>query len=731
MISDKPKTMNRRHFLKNLAAAGLAVSVLPKIADAAETAAEILTKTTAQTNPLLAQTILPNGFPPLHKIKPEHFEQALEQLFKEMNATVEQITKNPQAPTFENTVLPLEIAASRIDEVGYLALFLDNAKIDPRMAKVNQESRVKLQKYLNAIFTRDDLFERVNFVNQHKNELNLDDEQSELVFKTHQAFPASHSPTSSASKEQISAIDTEINKARAQYQDDQDTAQKQYFRIVTDRKMLEGLSEETIQMMKEKAAESGQQGYKIVYDDVFAIRDECANREMRKMAVIDRWNCCDKDGPTATKILELRHEKAKLLGHDNFIDSVIERSPLKNAAGIAQFIDEQSQELSQKNIPYMQEIEAFAQKRDGLDKLAFWDVDYYMNELIKDRLPKDAGNMSDYVIDFDNAVKVVHDCAERSFGVKITEATKTYPLPIPEAKVYEISDTKSGKILGLCCEDLLASKSGSPKLTCASYLKTSHIENGKEQLPILSVSMDVSNAERTNASLPRTIRYLFHEFGHAMNGVLRHGKFSTVTQIDEKNDYTEFFSQAFEYQTKAAVLQQLYRHKETGAPLPEKLALAIEEQEEMRATVALSWKLSFSKMDNEIHRIKRSPESFAQIERDALAQNGRPSSEEGHIITGMPHMFALDSGYAGKMVGYAFSEVLAGKARKNFNPNIPPSVNEQIINREAYASIMPSRQQELVDTLTQKKPDQQDNGPKQMSRIGPQVKNFLKRFSPG
>lgn len=526
-------------------------------------------------NPLLQKSSLPFGAPDFSKIQESDYLPAFEAGIKEQRANIQKIISNKKKPTFQNTILAYENSGMLLDRVSNVFFGLTSAHKTPGIAEAQKKVMPLLTDLDNEISFNQKLFERIKYVYDHEySKLKGEDKRlTEVIYK---GFVRSGALLSPEKMERMKQINTRISDLQEQFGNLLPAATNNAVVWVNSKEELAGLSDADIAQCKKDAESLGNKApYCIVIVNTTqqAILTNLQNRELRRkvyMASIHRADGTDpkfNTFPIVTEIAKLRAEKGQLMGYSTYADYSLEKTMAKTAKNVNNFLQSLIKEYAPKADAETREIEAYAQKSEGKDfKLQPYDRFYYSAKMKKEMLNISDDEIKPYFNVDSVQMNGVFYAAHRVYGLNFKQR-KDIPTYHPDMKVFEVSD-KSGKPIALFYCDYFRRPTKRGGAWMSAFAKQS---DKWGQLPII---YNVCNNAKAPEGQPTLITWdevctMFHEFGHALHGMLSKCGYNTLSGTAVARDFVEMPSQFNEsFASIPEIFDHYARHTETGAPMP-------------------------------------------------------------------------------------------------------------------------------------------------------------------
>ena len=621
-------------------------------------------------NPLLVKSSLPFGAPDFSKIQESDYLPAFEAGIKEQRANIQKIISNKKKPTFQNTILAYENSGMLLDRVSNVFFGLTSAHKTPGIAEAQKKVMPLLTDLDNEISFNQKLFERIKYVYDHEyNKLKGEDKQlTEVIYK---GFVRSGALLSPEKMERMKQINTRISDLQEQFGNLLPAATNNSVVWVNSKEELAGLSDADIAQCKKDAESLGNKApYCIVIVNTTqqAILTNLQNRELRRkvyMASIHRADGTDpmfNTFPIVTEIAKLRAEKGQLMGYSTYADYSLEKTMAKTAKNVNNFLQSLIKEYAPKADAETREIEAYAQKSEGKDfKLQPYDRFYYSAKMKKEMLNISDDEIKPYFNVDSVQINGVFYAAHRVYGLNFKQR-KDIPTYHPDMKVFEVSD-KSGKPIALFYSDYFRRPTKRGGAWMSAFAKQS---DKWGQLPII---YNVCNNAKAPEGQPTLITWdevctMFHEFGHALHGMLSKCGYNTLSGTAVARDFVEMPSQFNEsFASIPEIFDHYARHTETGAAMPADLKERMLKSINFQPAYALGENLAATCLDLAWHELTPdeipSPYMASAFEKEALNNVGLLKSQipPRYSTTYFNHVWG--GGYAAGYYSYLWTEVLA------------------------------------------------------------------------
>lgn len=656
-------------------------------------------------NPLLVESQLPFGAPDFSKIKTSDYMPAFKAAFQQTRDNIKAIVEDPDEPTFMNTILALEESERTLDRVGRVFFALTNADKTDEIAAIEKEVTPMITELENEISFNKDLFERVRQVYEREYE-SLQGEDKKLLEETYKSFVRHGALLPDDKMERMKEINLRISDLQQQWGDDLPAATNDAVVWVDKKEDLAGLSEADLaQCRKDADSRGGKAAYAIVIVNTTqqAILASLDNRELRKRvyeASIHRADGTKKEHNTfalACEIAKLRAEQAEIMGYPNYASYSLERTMAKTPENVYGFLKSLIAAYTPKADFETKAIEAFAQQSEGPDfKLQPYDRFYYSAKMKKAELNISDDEVKPYFTVDSVLQNGVFYAANRVYGLSFKERTDI-PTYHPDMRAFEVLD-KDGSSLALFYVDYFRRPTKRGGAWMDGFQKQSRQWGQK---PII---FNVCNNAKAPEGQPSLLTWdevttMFHEFGHALHGMLSNCQYNSLSGTSVARDFVEMPSQFNEsFASIPEVFDNYARHCETGQPMPADLKERMLKSINFQTAYALGENLAATCLDMAWHMLAPedvpTPDQAAQFETDALRQIGllNPQIPPRYSTSYFNHVFG--GGYAAGYYSYLWTEVLAVNIANVFaqrgalKPETGQDLRDKILSRGNTGDLM-------------------------------------------
>jgi peptidyl-dipeptidase Dcp len=655
---------------------------------------EMKTEAKAETNPLMGEFDTPYQVPPFDKIKVEHYLPAVKEGIKRHQAEIDAIVNNSEPATFENTLEALEKSGSMLTRVNNVFDVLQDSMTNPDMQKAAKKIAPLNTKHGDSIRLNEKLFARIKAVHEKKDSLNLSKEQDKLLEKYYKDFVRGGANLDPEQKTRLKAINEELSLLSLKFGDNILEENNRFKMVLENKEDLAGLPQSSIDAAAEAAKENGLEGkwvftlHKPSLIPFIQYSDKRELREKMFKGYITRGDHNDKLDTKAIllKMAGLRAEKAKLLGYETHAHYQLEENMAKNPDTVYKFLHrlwKPALEMAKREAKALQEM---IDKEGGNFKLQPWDWWYYAEKLKKAKYELDDNILRPY-FKLENVRNGVFAVATKLFGIKFIKRSDITSYH-KDAEVFEVQEA-DGTHVGILYVDYFprASKRGGAWMN--AFRKQSNRE-GKMVRPVITNN---GNFSKPTADKPALLTFeevltMFHEFGHALHGLLSDCTYEKLSGTDVAIDFVELQSQIMEnWASHPEVLKMYAKHYQTGEVIPQELVDKVKKAGQFNQGFATVEYLAASFLDLDWHSLTGTEGlDVNDFETKKLNEIGLipeivvryRSSYFSHIFSGM---------YSAGYYSYIWAEVLdadafeAFKEKGIFDPATAKSYRENILER--------------------------------------------------
>ncbi|MCE7053547.1 M3 family metallopeptidase [Algoriphagus sp. AGSA1] len=626
-------------------------------------------------NPLLADFATPFDTAPFDKISPNHFLPAVKAAISETKKDITAI-KEVALPTFENTIEALDESGKRLGIIAAIFFNLNSAETNDEIQALAREISPLLTDHGNDILLDQALFQQVSHVFDKKDQLELSAEQVTLLEKTYKSFVRNGAKLSSDKAEQLRKIDQQLAQTSLKFGENVLAETNKFVHFVDQESDLDGLPEgikEAAAQIAEEKGEAGKWAFTLDYPSYIPAMTYAQNRELRKILFLANGTKCAKgdelDNQQNIKdILKLRHDRAVLLGYKSHADFVLEERMAKSPDQVMSFLNSLLEKAKPKGVAELQELEAFAKELDGLDSLKKWDFAYYSELLKKEKYALDDELLRPY-FQLEKVVDGVFQTAEKLYGITFVPRTDI-PVYHRDVTAYDVKD-KAGNHLSVFYADFFPRPGKRNGAWMTSY-KGQHMKDNLDIRPHVSIVCNFTKPTKSKPSLLtfNEVTTLFHEFGHALHGMMAKGRYESLSGTSVYWDFVELPSQILEnWCYEKECLDLFAKHYETGEKIPEELIEKIKRASNYQQGYQTVRQISFGLLDMAYH--SKDPADITSVfdfEESVMKPTDLLPKVPGTLMsTSFSHIF--QGGYSSGYYSYKWAEVLDADAFELFQEN--------------------------------------------------------------
>ncbi len=624
------------------------------------------------SNPLLSSFTGPFNTAPFPEISTAHFQPAFLAAIEEAKKEIEAI-KTVSLPSFENTVEALEKSGKHLGILSALFFNLNSAETNDELQGLARVISPLLTAHANDVLLDQELFQRIAQVYEQKESLSFTAEQSTLLEKTYKSFVRNGAQLGEADAETLREIDQELAQLNLQFGEHVLAETNRFLHLVNQKSELEGLPQGALEAAAQLAEEKGHAGnwaFSLDYPSYIPVMTYAKNRDLRKTLFMAFNTKCAKgdelDNQDIIKqLVSLRHRRAKLLGYESHSHFTLEERMAKSPGTVFEFLNSLLEKAKPKAKLDVQEVAELAKKLDQLEVLEKWDFAYYSELLKKEKYAFDEEELRPY-FSLENVISGVFATASRLFGLRFVPNSEI-PVYHPEVTAYEVYD-RENQFLSVFYADFFPRPGKRNGAWMTSY-RGQYKESGTDHRPHISIVCNFTKPTKSSPSLLtfNEVTTLFHEFGHALHGMLARGVYESLSGTSVFWDFVELPSQIFEnWCYEKECLDLFARHYQTGEPIPAALVEKIKKAANFQQGYMTLRQLSFALLDMAYHSQDSSQiEDIKTFEKEVLkATELLPSIETTRISTSFSHIF--QGGYASGYYSYKWAEVLDADAFELF-----------------------------------------------------------------
>jgi peptidyl-dipeptidase Dcp len=627
-----------------------------------------------QDNPFFSEYNTPFGVPPFNLIENDHFLPAFKEGVSQQEAEIDAIVNNPEPATFENTVAALDYSGMLLNQVGSVFYNYLSSNTSDEIQAIAQEVAPMMSEHSDNISLNMDLFIRIQTVYEQKDQLGLNEEQEMLLEETYKNFVRNGAALPEEKQERFREINQELATLTLQFGQNVLADVNSWQMFIENEEDLAGLPQSVRDAAAEAAAREGKEGQWLITlqnPSVMPFLTYADNRELREKvnhAYINRGNMDNENNnqDIINRLVELRIERSQMLGFENFAEFALENRMARTVETVESFL----KELWEAALPIAREEAGMLQEQinaDGHDfDLTFWDWRYYAEKVRKEKFDIDESEISQY-FEINNVRDGIFMVVEKLWGLQFIERSDV-PVYHPDATAWEVLEA-DGTHLGILYMDMhpRASKRGGAWMS--SYRKQHVDQDGRFVHPVITI---VCNFTAPTAGQPALLTFdemttFFHEFGHALHGLMANTHYYSLSGTSVPRDFVELPSQVMENWAKHPdVMKEFAVHYETGETIPDELIDRIMASSNFNQGFATVEFIASGHLDMEYHTLS-SYEPFTVEEFEDKVQDKFNMMDEIYFRHGSTHFQHIFSGgYSAGYYSYIWSGVLDADAFEAF-----------------------------------------------------------------
>ncbi len=633
------------------------------------------TKIDTGSNPFYSEYDTPFGTPPFSEIKLEHYMPAFTDGMEQEQNEIDAIVSNPEAPTLENTIVAMEKTGELLDKVRHVFFNLNSSMTNDDMQAIAKELSPLLSKHRDDIRLNDKLFQRVKAVYEQKNDLDLTTEQKMLLDEYYKSFVRGGANLDETKKGELREINKELSLLTLQFGENILKENNRFEMVIENKEDLAGLSEAIITAAAETGKERGHEGkwvFTLHKPSLIPFLQYSEKRELREKMFKGYIYRGDNNDDLDTKVMlskiaSLRVRRANLLGYKTHAAFILEENMAKNAENVYDLLNKLWKPALAVAKNEVEEMQALIDAEGNNFKLKPWDWWYYSEKVKKAKYDLDEDMLRPY-FQVENVRKGAFEVATKLFGITFTER-KDIPKYHEDVTVYEVKEA-DGTHIGILYTDYFprASKRG------GAWMNEFRAQSNMDDKEIRPVIVNVGNFTKPTADKPALISLeealtLFHEFGHALHGLLTDCTYPRLSGTNVPRDFVELQSQIMEnWATEPEVIRSYAQHYQTGEPIPEELIEKIEKSGKFNQGFITVEYLAASYLDMDWHTLTEAKEE------DPLKFEDKSMNKISLIDEIVPryrspyfgHIFSGGDSYSSGYYSYIWAEVLDADAFQAF-----------------------------------------------------------------
>lgn len=653
-----------------------------------------------EQNPFFQDYDAPFGVPPLDQIKPEHFMPAFEKGLGDHKAEVDVIATDSEAPTFANTIEAMERAGSSLDRVANVFFNLTSSNTDDEIQKIQAEITPIFTNHYTDISLNDDLFDRIKSVYEQRDTLGLRPDQARLLDEYYKNYERAGANLGYGPKTKLKALAEKLSNLSVQFGQNVLKDTNNFELVITDKAELAGLPESVISMAAQTAKELGHAGahvFTISRSSVTPFLQFAESRDLREK-IYKAYVACGNNGDDfdnnriVEEISTLRAESAKILGYKTHADYILADRMAGTPKAVNDLLNDLWEPTKRKALKEAKDLQDSIAKEGSNFTLAPWDWWYHTEKVRKERFNLDAEKIKPY-FELGNVRDGAFYAAEKLYGITFKRRTDI-PVHHPDVETYEVSDA-DGSHIGIFMVDYFMRPSKRGGAWMSSFRDQSSLDG--EVRPIIINTCNFPKGADGEPSLMGfdEVRTLFHEFGHALHGLLTQCTYPSQSGTSVKRDFVELPSQIMEHWAQEPEVLKVYaKHYQTGEVIPDAYIAKIKEVDTFNQGFATMEYLAASVLDMDWCSLEDGQEvesdSFQQASMEKLGLI--PEIAPRYASTHFQHIFS--GGYSAGYYSYIWAEVLdedgydTFREKGIFDPERAKSFRENILEKGGSADPM-------------------------------------------
>ena len=644
-------------------------------------------------NPLLATYHTPYHTAPFHLIKTEHYEPAILKGMEMHNEEIEAIINNPEQPTFHNTIVALERSGATLDRAATIFGNLLSAETSDELQAIAQRVMPQLSEHSNNISLNEKLFARIKAVYDSAESTQLNQEDRVLLDKTYDGFIRNGANLPEADKERFRQISSELSVLTLQFSQNNLNETNSYELPLT-LEQLDGIPESVIEAYAQTAKEKDKEGYVVTLHapSLVPFLKYSRNRELRKQLYMAYNTQCIKDNENnnteiVKKLVNLRLERAQLLGFQTAADYVLTKRMAENSLNVYQLLNQLLEAYTPTAHKEVAEVVALAKELEDEDfELMPWDWAYYSEKLKEKRFNLNEEELRPY-FELGKVIEGVFGLATRLYGITFKKNEKI-PVYHPDVETYEVYD-ENQELLAILYTDFHPRTSKRSGAWMTSFKEQWKDENGNSR-PHVSITM---NFTKPSANKPALLTFsevntFLHEFGHALHGMFANTTYQSLSGTNVYWDFVELPSQIMEnFAIEKEFLNTFAKHYQTNEPIPAEMIQRIVDASNFNVAYACLRQLSFGLLDMAWYtRTEPFEGDVRSYEKEAWAKTQLlPNVPEACMTVQFSHIMA--GGYSAGYYSYKWAEVLDAdafslfKEKGIFNKEVANSFRKHVLSK--------------------------------------------------
>ncbi len=629
---------------------------------------------TQSNNPLLHTWDTPFAVPPFEKIEEEHFLPAFKEAMKQHNTEIEAIFQNAEEPNFENTIAALDYSGALLTRVSNVFAPLRSADTNDEMQAIAKELSPLMTKHRDNISLNPELFARVKAVYEKMDELELTGEQQKLLKDKYDGFVRQGANLPDDQKEELRAINEELSMLTLKFGENVLAETNDYKLVIDDEADLDGLPQWLIDQAADAATENDLDGkwvFTLHKPSWIPFLQYSTRRDLREKLYTAWMNIGDNDNEhdnkdIIAKIVSLRVKRANLLGFDSHADYVLDNNMAKTPENVYELLHKVWTPALNRAKAEAYDMQNMIDRENGVFKLASWDWWYYAEKIRQDKYALSDDVLKPY-FKLENVKQGVFDVCKNLYGLQFVEL-EDVPVYHEDAMAYEVKEADGSHVAVLYMD--FHPRAGKRSGAWMTEFRGQYKKDGENIAPVVSIVMNFSKPTGDLPSLLTLdeVETFFHEFGHALHGMLSDCTYPSQAGTSVRRDFVELQSQIMEnWATHPEVMKSYAKHYQTGKPIPAELIEKIDASSKFNQGFATVEYTAASILDLAYHTLTDATpiQDVDAFETDAMNEIGLISEIIPRYRSGyFQHIFA--GGYSSGYYSYLWAEVLDADAFEAF-----------------------------------------------------------------
>lgn len=623
-------------------------------------------------NPLIENFTNPFQTAPFDLIKEEHFLEAIEEGIKRAKSEVSKIVKNEKEATFENTIEALEASGSLVGTVAEIFFNLNSAETNDEIQALAHSISPMLTEYGNDIMLNKDLFDRVKHVYDSKDSLTLNSEEAMLLDKTYLGFSRNGALLNQEDKNTLREIDKNLSGLSLKFGENVLAQTNAFELLIENEEDLLGLPDGAREAAADTAKEAGKEGwlFNLQYPSYIPFVTYAENRELREKMTLAFGSRAFKgdqfdNQENVLAIAKLRFQRAQLLGFKNHADYVLQRRMAENAETVNDFLKNILEAAKPAGEEEVRKLSNFSKELNGPEKLEKWDFAFYNEKLKQKEYQIDDEILKPY-FKLENVIDGAFEVAKRLYGIEFKER-EDIPKYHKDVICYEVLD-KDQSHLAVFYADFFPRPGKRNGAWMTSY-RSQKMDKGVNVRPHISIVCNFTKPTSTKPSLLtfQEVTTLFHEFGHALHGILANGKYGSLSGTSVFWDFVELPSQVMEnWCYEKECLDLFAKHYQTGESIPKELVEKLKSSATFMEGYATVRQVGLATLDMAWHGVNPNDISNVSAYENQILENTDllPKISSSNTSCAFSHIF--QGGYSAGYYSYKWAEVLDADAFEYF-----------------------------------------------------------------